>query len=148
VVAGEVKKLANQSEQSAQAVAGLLEDISLRSGKVAEAMRSGVREVEHGMKAARDAEQAFAEILESVHQVDNEVQESSEAFEKMAASSQEISAAMEQTVTISEQTSAGAQEVSAATEEQLATLEEISNSSVELSRTAQELNDIVSRFRV
>ncbi|WP_141336805.1 methyl-accepting chemotaxis protein [Paenibacillus sp. tmac-D7] len=66
VVAGEVKKLANQSEQSAQAVAAILEDISLRSGKVSDAMHSGVREVGSGMKAARDVEQAFVEILESL----------------------------------------------------------------------------------
>lgn len=37
VVAGEVKKLANQYEQSAQTVAAILEDISLRSGKVSDA---------------------------------------------------------------------------------------------------------------
>jgi methyl-accepting chemotaxis protein len=148
VVAGEVKKLAVQSEQSAQAVEGLLEDISHRSGKVAESMHIGVREVENGMKAARDAEQAFVEILESVHQVEQEVQEASAVSGQMAASSQEISASMEQAVAISEKTSAGAQEVSAATEQQLAALEEISASSVELSQTAQELNDIISRFRV
>lgn len=148
VVAGEVKKLANQSEQSAQAVAELLEEISLRSGKVSEAMHSGVREVGSGMKAAREAEQAFVEILESIHKVEKEVQEASAVSEQMAASSQEISASMEQAVAISEETSAGAQEVSAAAEEQLAELEGVSSSSVELSRTAQELNDSISRFRV
>lgn len=148
VVAGEVKKLAHQSEQSAKNVAVLLEDISLRSGKVEDAMRSCVREVENGIKAVRDAEQAFAEILESVRQVEKEVQEASAVSEQMAASSQEISASMRQSVAISEQTSAGAQEVSAATEEQLAALEEISSSSAELSRTAQELKDTISRFRV
>ena len=148
VVAGEVKKLANQSEQSAQTVAELLEDISVRSGKVAEAMRSGVREVDHGMHAVRDAEVAFADILKSVHQVEKEVQETSALSEQMAATSQQISAAMEQTVAIAEQTSASAQEVTAATEEQLASMEEVTASSAELSRTAQQLNDAVSRFRV
>lgn len=148
VVAGEVKKLANQSEQSAQAVAQLLQDISHRSFMVKEAIHSGVQEVEKGMKAARDAEQAFVEILDSVHQVEKEIHETSTVSQQMNASSQEISASMEQAVAISEQTSAGAQEVSAATEEQLAALEEISSSSVELSNTAQNLNDIISRFRV
>ncbi|ALS29138.1 chemotaxis protein [Paenibacillus sp. 32O-W] len=148
VVAGEVKKLADQSGQSAQSVAGLLENISLQSNKVAQAMRSSVREVENGMNAANDAKQAFVEILESVHHVEREVQEASVVSEQMAASSQEISASMEQTVAISQETSAGAQEVTAATEQQLASLEEISAASVELSRTAQELNDIISRFRV
>jgi methyl-accepting chemotaxis protein len=148
VVAEEVKKLAAQSEQSAQTVAEQLEDISLRSSRVAEAMRSGAREVDNGMKAVRDAEQAFAEILESVHLVSKEVEEASAVSEQMAASSQQISASMEEAVAIAEETSAGAQEVSAATEEQLASMEEISSSSAELSRTAQELHDIISRFRV
>ncbi|GAB2674085.1 methyl-accepting chemotaxis protein [Paenibacillus thermoaerophilus] len=148
VVAGEVKKLAAQSEQSAHSVAELLEGISLQSSKVAQAIRSGVQEVENGLKSAFDANQAFVEILESVRHVEREVQEASVVSEQMAASSQEISAAMEETVAISEETSAGAQEVTAATEQQLASLEQISSASAELSRTAQELNEIVSRFRV
>lgn len=148
VVAEEVKKLAVRSEQSAQFAAEQLEDILLRSSRVAAAMRSGVREVDSGMQAVRDAEQAFAEILESVHLVRMEVEEASAVSGQMAASSQQISASMEEAVAIAEETSAGAQEVSAATEEQLASMEEISSSSAELSRTAQELHDIISRFRV
>jgi methyl-accepting chemotaxis protein len=49
---------------------------------------------------------------------------------------------------IGEKTSSSNQKVSAATEEQLATMEEITSSAISLSKMAEDLQDLIGKFKV
>lgn len=66
----------------------------------------------------------------------------------MATSSKQIVGSVNQINELNRATAAETQSVSAATEEQLASMEEIATSSQALASLAQDLHEVVAKFRV
>ncbi|MFC5407225.1 methyl-accepting chemotaxis protein [Cohnella soli] len=148
VVAGEVKKLAEQSRQSAEQINELIGEVRSSIEQVVDAMGRGVREVDKGIVAVRDAGEAFGLIVHSVQNVAEQMQDISAESEQMSAGAQQVTASMDEMVAISKASSDGVQTVTAASEEQLASVEQISSSAEQLSRMATELQNEVNRFKL
>ncbi|AGT31623.1 chemotaxis protein [Geobacillus genomosp. 3] len=146
VVADEVRKLAEQSAESAQQIAELIAAIQEETTHAVQSMESVVHEVVSGTGVIRDSGETFARIRAAVDEVAGQIRGVSSAVSEMAASSEQIVRSVRLVADAAESTSAGAQEVSAATEEQLASMEEISASAASLSKMADDLQSIVSRF--
>lgn len=107
VVAGEVKKLAERSNESAAQVAELIESIRGDIERATVAMEQGEREVAAGVEAIRLTGEAFRHILDATRSVVDQVQSASAAAEQMSASSQEVAASLQEM----ERTSARANEM-------------------------------------
>lgn len=148
VVAEEVRKLAEESQEAAKKIARLIGEIQYDTGEAVTAMHSGAQEVKTGTEVVNVAGVAFREIVELVSQVSGQVREISAAIQQMAGGSQQIVDSMKKIGSLSKTSAAEAQSVSGATEEQLASMEEISSSSESLSKLAQELQEVVAKFRV
>ncbi|MGG2954177.1 methyl-accepting chemotaxis protein [Geobacillus stearothermophilus] len=146
VVADEVRKLAEQSAQSAQQIAELIAAIQEETVHAVQSMESVVNEVTAGTNVIRASGEMFARIRAAVDEVAVQIRDVSSAVSEMAASSEQIARSVRLVADVAESTSAGAQEVSAATEEQLASMEEISASAASLSKMADDLQSIVSKF--
>ncbi|WP_371371937.1 methyl-accepting chemotaxis protein [Sporomusa aerivorans] len=148
VVAEEVRKLAEQSQEAAKKIAELIGEIQGDTDKAVVAMSEGTREVKTGAEVVNAAGVAFREIVELVSQVSSQVRESSAAIQQIASGSQQIVRSVKKIDALSKTSAGEAQTVSAATEEQLASMEEIASSSEALSKLAQELHTEVAKFRV
>ncbi|TWH47177.1 methyl-accepting chemotaxis protein [Sporomusa sp. KB1] len=148
VVADEVRKLAEQSQEAAKQIAGLITEIQKDTDSAVIAMDDGTKEVHIGAKVVNDAGQAFEEIFRSINEVSVQMQEISAAIQQMAGSSQQVVGSVHEFDTISKDASGQAQTVSAATEEQSATMEEIAASSQALARMATELTQAISTFKI
>lgn len=148
VVADEVRKLAEQSQEAAKQIAGLIGSIQGETDRAVSAMNDGTREVKVGAEVVNAAGQAFQEIVELVTHVSEQVQENSKAIEQMAIGTQQIVTAVSRIDNLSKKAAGEAQTVSAATEEQSASMEEIASSSQSLATLAMELREAVSKFRV
>ncbi|MDD4599491.1 Methyl-accepting chemotaxis protein McpB [bioreactor metagenome] len=148
VVADEVRKLAEQSQEAAKQIAALISGIQGETDKAVAAMNDGTREVKVGAEVVNAAGQAFQEIVELVTQVSDQIKEISTAIEQMAIGSQQIVTAVNRIDNLSKKASGEAQTVSAATEEQSASMEEIASSSQSLAKLAMDLQEAVSKFRV
>ncbi|MFC4307164.1 methyl-accepting chemotaxis protein [Cohnella boryungensis] len=148
VVAGEVRKLAEQSTRSTEQVASLILAIRDEIGRVDHSMRAAADEVNAGRSVVETAGRLFAEIERSVEQVDEQVREVSVTAEQIGRETMQVVEAIEDISRVSQSTAAGAQTVSAATEQQLASMEEISSSSSYLTRMAAELQGLVDKFKV
>ncbi|KFL14460.1 chemotaxis protein [Geobacillus stearothermophilus] len=146
VVADEVRKLAEQSAESAQQIAELIAAIQDETARAVQSMESVVHEVVSGTGVIRASGETFARIRAAVDEVAVQIRDVSSAVSEMAASSEQIARSVRLVADVAESTSAGAQEVSAATEEQLASMEEISASAASLSKMADDLQSIVSKF--
>ncbi|MGG3160459.1 methyl-accepting chemotaxis protein [Geobacillus stearothermophilus] len=146
VVADEVRKLAEQSAESAQQIAELIAAIQDETARAVQSMESVVHEVVSGTGVIRASGETFARIRTAVDEVAVQIRDVSSAVSEMAASSEQIARSVRLVADVAESTSAGAQEVSAATEEQLASMEEISASAASLSKMADDLQSIVSKF--
>ncbi|OWA36817.1 methyl-accepting chemotaxis protein [Saccharibacillus sp. O16] len=148
VVADEVRKLAEQSSESAKRISELVMLIQSDTSSAIEAAEVNDREVYKGIEMVSAAGGAFENILGAVGQVAGDIEEVSAGAEQMSASTNEILNYVQQSSKIAGEASEGMTEVSAATQEQLASMEEIASSSSALSATAEQLYTNVSRFKV
>ena len=148
VVADEVRKLAEQSQEAAQRIAELIGEIQGDTDQAVVAMSEGTREVKVGSEVVTAAGQAFAEITELVAHVSEQVQDISQVMQRMSQGSEKIVTSVHTVSNLSEAAMGEAQTVSAATEEQSASMEEIASSSRALANLAQDLQEAVNRFRL
>ena len=148
VVAEEVRKLAEQSQDAAKKITTLISEIHGDTDKAVVAMSEGTREVKIGTEVVTTAGHAFREIVVLVTEVSNQVKGISAASQQMASGSQQIITSVKAIDSLSKNAAGEAQTVSAATEEQSASMDEIASSSQALSRLAMDLQETVGKFRV
>ncbi|WP_018702116.1 methyl-accepting chemotaxis protein [Anaeromusa acidaminophila] len=148
VVADEVRKLAEQSQEAAGRIASLIGEIQGETGRAVEAMNKGTAEVKEGTVVAGQAGAAFEEIVSLIRKANEEVAAITTAIEQTVNGSGRIVHAVEDMQTVSRGTADQTQTVAAATEEQAASMEEIASSSRSLAHLAEELQVAVSRFKV
>lgn len=148
VVAEEVRKLAEQSQEAAKQIASLIGEIQGETAQAVTTMQAGTREVKMGTDVVNTAGVAFGQIANMVSQLSKQVQDISIAISHMESSGGQIVNAVREIEEISRHTAAETQTVSAATEEQSASMQEIAASSQRLAQMAQDLEDAVKRFNV
>ncbi|USK51942.1 methyl-accepting chemotaxis protein [Bacillus sp. CMF12] len=148
VVADEVRKLAEGSKQSAVQIQQMIGLVQEETKQAVQAMEKGNEQVKEGLEDTMEASAAFAEIAHSMGDVTYKVEEVSSSVEELTALTSQINEVMTNVQDISEKNAAASQETSAATEEQLATMEEVSSSAGSLAKLAEELQEVVSRFKL
>ncbi|RBP90567.1 methyl-accepting chemotaxis protein [Cytobacillus firmus] len=148
VVADEVRKLAEGSKQSAVQIQQMIGLVQEETKQAVQAMEKGNEQVKEGLEDTMEASAAFAEIAHSMGDVTYKVEEVSSSVEELTALTSQIIDVMTNVQDISEKNAAASQETSAATEEQLATMEEVSSSAGSLAKLAEELQEVVSRFKL
>lgn len=148
VVAAEIRKLAQRSESSADYISGLIAGILAeveRTMRVTEAARQKVAD---GVDAADLTGRSFSRIKKAVNTVSGQVRATSKAAKELAQDTASTKKSVEDIRGVSEQTSSQTQTISAASQEQLASMEEVSASAADLSRLAEELQEMVKRFKI
>jgi methyl-accepting chemotaxis protein len=148
VVAQEIRKLATNSLESAEAINELIADTRNEIDQASEFMRSTVVHSERGTLTMDNATQDFEAIVESIKQVAEQIHDTSAVTEQMSASSEEVSASMEQSSSSARDIAGKAQSVAAATEEQLALVENIAHASIQLQNIVRNLNESVRFFKL
>lgn len=148
VVADEVRKLAEQSQGAAKKIAVLIQGIQDETATAVLAMARGTEEVQIGTQVVHDTENVFQDISVLINQTAEQIKEISEESQQMAQNSQTIAGLVHEMNGISQNNSGQAQSVSAVTEEQAAAMEEIARASMTLTCKAQELHEVVNKFKV
>ena len=148
VVADEVRKLAELSRQSASQISGLIEVIQKETHQVVEMMNKGTVEISEGSLLVEETGRTFEEILKSIENVSEEIQEVSAISEEMSASVQQVNVSIDEVTKIARDSVASTAEIASATEEQLASMEEVSSSSASLARMAENLREMVGKFKI
>ncbi|HZG59870.1 MAG TPA: methyl-accepting chemotaxis protein [Anoxybacillus sp.] len=148
VVADEVRKLAEQSAQSAQQISRLISAIQEETNKAVQSMEAATKEVVAGIGVVNTAGESFNQIQNAVDEVTSHIQEISSAIQQMAAGTEQMVQSMQQIAKVAETSAAGTQEASSVTEEQLAAMEEISSSAESLSHMAEELQMLIGKFKI
>ncbi|HHW37789.1 MAG TPA: HAMP domain-containing protein [Bacillales bacterium] len=147
VVAEEVRKLADQSRESASQIVLLVQEIQKDTETANKEMIQNSKEVDTGKDVIKKTGVAFQQVLNAIQQVNFQIQEVSAASEQISANTEQVTTSVEQLAQIAKDASAQSQGVAAASEEQLASMEEISASSEALSKLAQELQKLIARFK-
>jgi Methyl-accepting chemotaxis protein len=147
VVANEVKKLAEQSAQSASEITALIKEVQETTLRVVHAMNQGVGDVEIGSELINEAGEVFGRITSTFQEISSQIQEVSAASEQMSAGTEEVTASMAEIVTMTQSTHSHSQSISQGAEKQLASMKDISASAEDLSHMAQHLQQVLSKFK-
>lgn len=148
VVADEVRKLAEQSSQSANQITNLIQKIQSETGNAVSSMKTATEDVENGIKLVDQTGKTFEDIKGSIDEVSGQITEVSASVEQLTQGMEQMAAVMNLVKEVAEQTDFGTQNVSAATEEQLASMQEIFASAASLTKMAEDLMMLISRFKV
>ncbi|MCL6574966.1 methyl-accepting chemotaxis protein [Kyrpidia sp.] len=148
VVAGEIRKLAEQSSSAAGEIKALIDTIQAHQAEAVAAMERGTDSVATGTRTVEQAGETFTSILENVQGVTNRIQDMSAIVEELSAGTDQILHGSSEIVTTAQKTAGEVQTVSAAVEEQTASIEEITASAKALAGMAEELLQVVRRFKV
>lgn len=147
VVAEEVRKLAEESKQSATKITSLINRIQTNTREAVSYMIQGETEVQSGIILVNEAGNAFERIYSSVEHVTHQIQEVSNASKQLASGTEEIARSIENLAMISKESSAATQNVAASSEEQLSSIEEIAAFAEHLSLRAEQLQTLVGRLK-
>jgi methyl-accepting chemotaxis protein len=147
VVADEVRKLAEQSKQSALDITSLIKQIHVDTKEATAAMEKGQHESTSGMNAIREAERAFARIVDKINEITYQVQEVSATAEEMSAGAEEVNAALSEISSISKDVEAQAMKSAHDAEEQTEVMKEMASTSQEMTQIVEELEKLVAQFK-
>ena len=134
VVADEVRKLAEESQNAAQEIATILADIGSSTSRTMGLVEQSVERTGAGLELVEAARDAFTRIEASVGDV--------------ATGVDQIGAATEEVASVATQSSAATEEVSASTEETAASMQEVSAASSQLNSLGARLGELSGGFRI
>ncbi|MGD8191924.1 methyl-accepting chemotaxis protein [Brevibacillus ginsengisoli] len=148
VVADEVRKLAEQSNHSAEQIVLLIRDIQQGTTNAIQSMARGTHEVEEGVTLIQNAGESFGNILSAIQKVTQELQEISAATEEVSASTEQVTHSVDGMFQAALEAANHTHTISSTAQEQLAAMEEISTVADSLSRMATSLQETIKQFKI
>ena len=148
VVADEIRKLAEQSNTFTNDIKLVIDELKLRSQGAVLSMGEVKGIVDSQTLSVKETESKFNGIAEAIDSIKEIIEQLNDSMKLMAVSKNKIVELTQNLSAISEENAAGTQEASASMEEQNAAIQEIANSAEGLSSIAQELQQLIAKFKV
>ena len=147
VVANEVRKLAEQSRESAKLISSLIAEIQKDTEHSVQIMSEVLINAEDGLSISEATSNKFAQIISSTKEIGPQIEEVSATVQQMSAGLQEVTSQSGDIVSTASLNAGSAEEVAAASQEQLASMDEIAHSAKSLTSLAEELMISVNMFK-
>ncbi|WP_010290035.1 methyl-accepting chemotaxis protein [Kurthia massiliensis] len=148
VVADEVRKLADQSRASANAISTLTADIKADTVNVEKAVAASLASVKDGVDIIGQAGESFTSISSSIDLMTAQIQEVSATTQQLSAGAEQVTSSIQDISHAANTSSITVETISSVMEEQLATVQEVSSVAQDLSVSAQQLFEQISVFKV
>jgi methyl-accepting chemotaxis protein len=148
VVAEEVRKLAEESQEAASLIAGLIREIQAETQKAVAAVEDGATRTEAGVATVERTRGAFERIERSIDDISGRVQQIAASVRGIADGAERMQGEIAEVASVAEASSASSEQVSAAAEQTSASTQEIAASAQALASTAEQLEQLVGRFRL
>ncbi|SFC47712.1 methyl-accepting chemotaxis protein [Clostridium uliginosum] len=148
VVADEIRKLAEQSKDSAENIAKIICGVTEDTKNVVNTTDLMKVEIENQKKQIDVAINSFKEISEYIKKMNPKITSTSEYAKSIEAKKDSIFEKTEGAAAISEEVSASAEEIMASVEEMNASTEELSSSSQNLSEMTDDMVNSVKFFKI
>ena len=147
VVAEEVRKLAEQSQEAAQRITNLIGGIQSDTNEAVQSMQEGSSAVKAGTESVSKLKEAFDRIQAAALGVSEQADTITAEVRAVADQTANVKAKSANILEKGTQVSGEMENVSAASEEQSASASEIADASNSLAKLAQDLQNSLSKFR-
>lgn len=144
VVADEVRKLAEQTDQSTAQVVNIIADIQSDSQSANTSMSAGRKELEQSLALIKITQESFVKILAVSNNVDREINDTATTFQEVSANSEDIVHTVDQMMTIAEIAATSNLSIEQLSEDQLKYIEETNTIAQFLNNQVDELNLLVT----
>ena len=148
VVADEVRKLAEQSKNSASQIVTLVLSILDETQKVEQSVGTGLTAVEHGVDMIDQSGHMFLTIFDSFASITANIADISAMTTQIASSTEQVSNASNDLSKNVYNIATKSGNISQQVEEQTATVQEVNAISENLTKRSQELALVVGKFKV
>lgn len=147
VVAEEVRKLAEQSKQSASQIAGLIESIQVQSNAVLERHAISARRVETNTALLEEATASFQQIVGQLHASVENTEQIRVASSEIAMMTKQVATAAINMASDSEGTAETMRSVGETADSQLAMIQELNGVAESLGNMTGDLQTLIGRFQ-
>lgn len=147
VVADEVRKLAEQSHQSAEQISTLITGIQQDTANSVQTMTKASVDVQDGLKLSEDTSTKFESIIASLRSIAPKMEDISASTQQMSAVVEEVSATAIELSDRTKLNAAASEEVAASTEQTLSSMQDIASAAKTLLDMADELQGFVNQFK-
>ncbi|MED4648748.1 methyl-accepting chemotaxis protein [Bacillus inaquosorum] len=147
VVAEEVRKLADETNKSANHIQSVVTTIQNESIETVNNIKVVQENVSSGIVLSQETTGNFNEILNLVEQVTSQIQEVAAATQQLTSGVEVIQHTVHTLAAGTKETSANTEAVAKSSQEQLHSMEEISYAAESLSQLAEELQTVINRFK-
>ncbi len=148
VVAEEVRKLATESQTSADQIRDRITAIQNDTASAVESMEAGTVDVKEGTDAIREVGEQFQRIMKQVDGIQQQMSGIGTSMRTVSDGASKIVTAVDSIDEVSRKTSEHTNSISSATETQSASNQEIAAASQALSQLAVEMQDAISKFQL
>ncbi|PLR86382.1 methyl-accepting chemotaxis protein [Bacillus canaveralius] len=148
VVAEEVRKLAEQSGESANQIKEIVVSIQRETEESVNSIQNVKEDVSSGMMITKETATQFNEILNSIESVSSQIQEIAATSQQLNSGFELVTNSVEDMSALTKETTERTELVAASTEEQLASSEEILNAANSLTSLAEDLQGMIKRFQI
>ncbi|WP_205170019.1 methyl-accepting chemotaxis protein [Bacillus pakistanensis] len=148
VVADEVRKLAEQSQNAAKGVTGIVHSIQQEVNEIIKQNQAGVKEVIAGVEISNQTNASLEGIIYQTNKTTEVIEGMATQIQDTLRLCQEVAASFAHVNEITESTAYNTESTAAASEEGSAAMEEVTASASELSQQAEALRNVVSKFKI
>ncbi len=148
VVAGEVRKLAEESAEAAEAIGTRIENILTKTQNAVDSMTLGRGRVDEGIKVIREVSSNLDQIISSVNDVNRKISEISSISNEQSQNSMLMARTIEDITSLTKVTTERLGIVATSVEQQTTTVSQVSSSTEDLATLADELHSLVARFTI
>lgn len=148
IVADEIRKLAEQSEESTKNIDEIVQDLQKNSQDAVETITEMSKVIKEQTESVEKNRNSYLAIREAILNTGKIVVHLNVSGEEMNKMKNEIQDTLQNLSAIAEEYSAATQQVNATMEEQTVSVEEIAKSSEDLATLAQNLQTIINKFNL
>lgn len=148
VVADEVRKLAEQSNQSAAQITDMIKDIQAETSVTVRTMESNLKAVEDQVEIIRKGGEALNQIVKQTKTTETSAQLIKEKLGSLEEDTKVVFSSIEEISSIIEESAAASEEVAASTEEQSATVNSITDKTAELVTVADQTRNELGLYKI
>lgn len=148
IVAEEVRKLAEQSNESANQIRELISHIQLETTNAVKTIGVVKENVVNGHALTDDTAVQFKKILDSISGVSGQMQEITATTEQLSSGFSLVAGKVEEVLLLAENISDSTNDITATTEEQVAMMDEIQVAANAINNISDSLHQAVQRFKI